>query len=61
MTNIIETDLTKIPGIGKKTAEHLVNIGYPDIDSLKGQNPEDIYTKHRLHNGVGNMSCRCVL
>ena len=43
---IFETDLTKIPGIGKKMADHLANIGYPDINSLKGQNPEKIYTRH---------------
>ena len=55
------TDLTKIPGIGKKMTEHLSAIGYLDIDSLKGQNPEEIYTKHCLHYGPGNQSCKCVL
>ena len=55
------SDLTKIPGIGRKMAQHLVNAGYPDVESLKGQNPEEIYTKHCLLNGPGNQSCRCVL
>jgi len=55
------TDLTQIPGIGKKMAGHLVNIGYPDIESLKGQDPEEIYTKHCLLYGPGNQSCKCVL
>jgi hypothetical protein len=55
------TDLTQIPGIGAKMAQHLINIGYTTIESLKGQSPDDIYTKHCLHNGVGNQSCRCVL
>ena len=52
-----KTDLTQIPGIGKKMAEHLINAGYPDIESLKGQDPEEIYTKHRLLQRAGNQSC----
>ena len=56
-----QTNLTQIPGIGKKMAEHLKKIGYPDIESLKGQNPDDIYTKHCLFYDAGNQSCRCVL
>ena len=55
------TDLTQIPGIGKKMAEHLINAGYPDIESLKGQDPEEIYIKHCLLQGAGNQSCKCVL
>jgi hypothetical protein len=55
------TNLTQIPGIGAKMAQHLANIGYPTIESLKGQNPDDIYTKHCLLHGAGNQSCRCVL
>ena len=31
------TDLTKIPGIGKNIARHLINAGYPSIKSLKGR------------------------
>jgi len=58
---MIKTDLTQIPGIGKKMAEHLVKVGYPDIESLKGQDPEEIFIKHRLLQGEGNQSCRCVL
>ena len=57
----MKTDLTQIPGIGQKMAEHLIAAGYPNIESLKGQDPEEIYTKHCLSNGVSNMSCRCVL
>ena len=53
-----KTDLTQIPGIGPKMAQHLIDIGYPDIKSLKGQDPEELYTKHCLHHGAGDMSCR---
>ena len=55
------TDLTQIPGIGAKMAQHLINAGYPDIESLKGQDPEEIFIKHRLLQGEGNQSCKCVL
>jgi hypothetical protein len=59
MTN--KTNLTQIPGIGAKMAQHLTAAGYPDIESLKGQNPEEIYEKHVLRHGPGNQSCKCVL
>ncbi|MEN6349968.1 MAG: helix-hairpin-helix domain-containing protein [Syntrophomonas sp.] len=41
----MKSELTKIPGIGKNMAEHLIKAGYPTIDTLKGQNPDDIYAK----------------
>jgi len=47
----IETDLTNIPGIGKRMAEHLKNAGYPDIAALKGQDPEEIYHRDCLYQG----------
>ena len=34
----------KIPGIGVNMAKHLTKAGYPTIESLRGQNPKDIYT-----------------
>jgi len=55
------SDLTQIPGFGKKMAGHLIRLGYSDISSLKGQDAEGIYQKHRTLHGPGNMSCRCVL
>ena len=47
-----ESDLTKIPGIGKKMAQHLTNAGYTNIESLKGQDPEVIYCKDCLYQGI---------
>ena len=46
------TDLIKIPGVGKNMAQHLIHAGYPDINSLKGQNPEEVYTKDCVFQGV---------
>jgi hypothetical protein len=42
------TDLLKIPGIGKNMAQHLINAGYPTIESLKGQDPDEIYRRDCL-------------
>jgi len=53
----LTNDLTKIPGIGIKMAQHLINAGYPDIESLKGQNPEDIYVKDCLFQGAQVDKC----
>ena len=32
--------------------QHLINAGYPTIDSLKGQNSEEVYIKDCLFQGV---------
>lgn len=47
----MENDLQAIPGIGKNMAQHLINAGYPDIESLKQQDPEDIYLKDCVAQG----------
>jgi len=54
----METDLTKIPGIGKKMAEHLIKAGYPTMASLKGQNPNVIFAKA---SDAGMMPDPCAL
>ena len=53
------TDLTLIPGVGKNMAQHLINAGYPNVESLKGMNPEDVYTNDCLFQGT--QVDRCVL
>jgi hypothetical protein len=49
---MINTDLTKIPGIGKDMAQHLIAAGYPSIDSLKGQSPDDVYVRDCFAQGI---------
>ena len=46
------SSLTDIPGIGNNMARHLINAGYPTVDSLKGQNPEEVYIRDCLFQGV---------
>jgi len=36
----MKTDLIKIPNVGVKTKESLINIGITCVEDLKGQNPE---------------------
>jgi len=52
-----KTGLTNIPGIGEKMAQHLINAGYTTIESLKGQNPEEVYRKDCLFQGVQVDKC----
>jgi hypothetical protein len=52
-------ELERIPGVGKNMARHLLNAGYPTIESLKGQNPEEIYQKDCQYHGC--RVDRCVL
>jgi len=52
------SDLMKIPGVGQKVAQYLTDIGYSDIASLKGQNPEEIYLKDCSCRGYRD---RCAL
>lgn len=37
--------LISIPGVGKQTDKDLIRLGYRTVESLKGQNPEEIYKK----------------
>ncbi|GHU57099.1 hypothetical protein AGMMS49975_21860 [Clostridia bacterium] len=53
------TDLKKIPGIGKNMEQHLRDIGYTSVESLVGQDPEEMYAKNNLHKGFTDD--RCVL
>jgi hypothetical protein len=42
----MKTELQKIPGVGKATEADLIKMGYTTIDSLKGQNPQEMYERH---------------
>ena len=59
MNKKAKTGLQQIPGIGKNMAQHLTDLGYTDIASLKSQDPEDMYLRDCLQKGV--QVDRCVL
>jgi len=41
----MKSELEQIPGIGTNMAQHLIAAGFPAINSLKGQDPEDVYLR----------------
>lgn len=52
-------ELQKIPGIGKTGEQDLIKLGYPTIKSLRGADPEEMYTRECIEKGV--QVDRCVL
>ncbi|MEN6460054.1 MAG: helix-hairpin-helix domain-containing protein [Syntrophomonas sp.] len=48
----MKSELTKIPGIGNNMAEHLTRAGFPTIESMKSNSPDDIYEADCLAQGV---------
>jgi hypothetical protein len=53
-----KSELEQIPGVGKNMARHLINAGYPTLESLRGADPEEIYRR-----GCASQGCfdRCAL
>jgi len=52
-------ELKKIPGIGIRLGQDLVDLGYRKVDDLKGENPENMY--QNLMGLRGYHIDRCVL
>ena len=51
------SDLTKIPGIGKRIEQHLHNIGIMCIADLVGKNPEELYLQDCAFKGFQEDRC----
>ena len=56
---MMSTELQKIPGVGPNIEEHLLNLGYVSLNSLKGEDPEAMY--ERDCNLKGENLDRCLL
>ncbi|MDD3977804.1 helix-hairpin-helix domain-containing protein [Methanomicrobium antiquum] len=52
-----EKDLMKIPGVGKKTAGDLIALGYTSVESLKGEDPEEMYARLCIMQGGNSDRC----
>ena len=55
----MKSELQKIPGVGPSMARHLERIGCPTLESLRGQDPEELYRRDCLSQGC--QVDRCVL
>ncbi|MEL7565709.1 MAG: helix-hairpin-helix domain-containing protein [Dehalobacterium sp.] len=54
----MKTELRKIPGVGKATEQDLIEMGYTSIESLKGQNPQNMYDQHCALKGCRVDRCQ---
>ena len=54
----MRTNLRIIPGVGVKTEEDLIELGYTSVESLKGQNPESMYERHCALKGFRVDRCQ---
>ena len=57
----MQTDLTVIPYVGKRTKESLMNIGIACVEDLIGQDPEELYIKDCLAKGFQFDRCQLYL
>ncbi|MFW6287449.1 MAG: helix-hairpin-helix domain-containing protein [bacterium] len=55
----MKTELREIPGVGKVIERDLIDMGFSSIDSLKGEDPQDLYDRHCLLRGY--QVDRCML
>lgn len=53
-----KTDLRRIPGVGPRTEEDFIALGFDSVASLKGQNPETLYERDCLMRGVKIDRCQ---
>lgn len=53
----MKTELREIPGVGPSIEQHLISLGYTTIESLKGQDPGEMYLKDCLNNGAPLDKC----
>ncbi len=49
--------LQTIPGVGKTISKDLVRLGFLSVESIKGQNPEDMYNRHNKIKGATQDKC----
>ena len=52
-----KSDLKNILGVGNNIEQHLMNIGYDSIESLKGQSPEEMFARDCAYKGFQEDRC----
>lgn len=54
----MKTDLRSIPGVGKKTEEDLIALGFTSVASLRGQDPQELYDRDCMRRGLQIDRCQ---
>ena len=57
----MKTDLRKIPGVGERTKESLINIGIRCVEDLKDKDPEELYEMDCKVKGFKEDRCQLYL
>lgn len=57
----MKTNLIRIPNVGKKTKESLINIGITCVEDLVGKDPEELYLKDCQVKGFKEDRCQLYL
>jgi len=57
----MKTDLRKIPGVGERTRESLINIGIRCVEDLKYKDPEELYEMDCKVKGFKEDRCQLYL
>ncbi len=57
----MKTDLRKIPGVGERTRESLINIGIRCVEDLKDKDPEELYDMDCKVKGFKEDRCQLYL
>lgn len=55
--NNYQNDLQKIPGVGKSIVQDLMALGISQVEDLKGKDPEKLYEKSNIIEGVKQDRC----
>ena len=53
-----QSELRRIPGVGPKTEQDLLRLGYPSLDALKKADPEEIYRRDCAERGYAVDRCQ---
>lgn len=53
----MKSDLQRIPGVGPAMERFLLELGYRNVASLKGQDPQEMYDRSCLQRGVELDQC----
>ncbi|WP_176013351.1 helix-hairpin-helix domain-containing protein [Victivallis sp. Marseille-Q1083] len=53
-----KSELRGIPGVGENIEQDLLNLGYSTLESLKGQDPEEMYRRDCRLKGFQEDKCQ---